>query len=256
MFILVSFTFYTQFETVFFFLFFKFYFIFKLYNIVLVLPNIEMNPPQVYMCSPSWTSSRLPPHTIPLACPSAPAPSIQYHALNLDWWLISLIFNWRIIASQYCVGSCHKSNMNQPWIYARPLLLDHPSCLSPVPHLSPHPTSLPPSHTSPTVPHLSPCPTPLPMSHTSSPRPTPLRCQTAWGELPAFYSKLPLAVLHMVMCMFPCCSLNLSHPLLPPLCPRIPVLLGQGPQDNLDFLTSVQTWFPGKITSCDAECLW
>ena len=38
------------------FLFFlKFYFIFKLYNIVLVLPNIEMNPPQVYLCSPSWT---------------------------------------------------------------------------------------------------------------------------------------------------------------------------------------------------------
>ena len=35
--------------------FFKFYFIFKLYSIVLVLPNIEMNPPQVYPCSPSWT---------------------------------------------------------------------------------------------------------------------------------------------------------------------------------------------------------
>ena len=35
--------------------FFKFYFIFKLYNIVLVLPNIEMNPPHVYPCSPSWT---------------------------------------------------------------------------------------------------------------------------------------------------------------------------------------------------------
>ena len=32
-----------------------FYFIFKLYNIVLVLPYIEMNPPQAYMCSPSWT---------------------------------------------------------------------------------------------------------------------------------------------------------------------------------------------------------
>ena len=30
--------------------FFKFYFIFKLYIIVLVLPNIKMNPPQVYMC--------------------------------------------------------------------------------------------------------------------------------------------------------------------------------------------------------------
>ena len=37
----------------FFLFFFKFYFIFKLYIIVLVLPNIKMNPPQVYMCSPS-----------------------------------------------------------------------------------------------------------------------------------------------------------------------------------------------------------
>ena len=35
------------------FIYFKFYFIFKLYIIVLVLPNIKMNPPQVYMCSPS-----------------------------------------------------------------------------------------------------------------------------------------------------------------------------------------------------------
>ena len=34
---------------------FFFNFIFKLYNIVLVLPYIEMNPTQVYMCSPSWT---------------------------------------------------------------------------------------------------------------------------------------------------------------------------------------------------------
>ena len=30
-------------------------------------------------------SSLLPPHTIPLGRPSAPAPSIQYHALILDW---------------------------------------------------------------------------------------------------------------------------------------------------------------------------
>ena len=37
------------------FVFFQFYFIFKFYIIVLVLPNIKMNPPQVYMCSPSWT---------------------------------------------------------------------------------------------------------------------------------------------------------------------------------------------------------
>ena len=37
-----------------FYLFFLILF-FKLYIIVLVLPNIKMNPPQVYMCSPSWT---------------------------------------------------------------------------------------------------------------------------------------------------------------------------------------------------------
>ena len=34
-------------------------------------------------------SSLLPPHTIPLGYPSAPAPSIQYHASNLVWQLIS-----------------------------------------------------------------------------------------------------------------------------------------------------------------------
>ena len=37
-----------------FYFYFYFYFIFKLYKIVLVLPNIKMDPPQVYMCSPSW----------------------------------------------------------------------------------------------------------------------------------------------------------------------------------------------------------
>ena len=33
--------------------------------------------------------SHLPLHTIPLGHPSAPAPSILYTALNLDWWFIS-----------------------------------------------------------------------------------------------------------------------------------------------------------------------
>ena len=49
---------------------FFFYFIFKLYNIVLVLPNIEMNPPQVYPCSPSWT-------LFPLPSPYPPSGSSQ-----------------------------------------------------------------------------------------------------------------------------------------------------------------------------------
>ena len=39
----------------FFFFFLNFILFLKLYIIVLVLPNIKMNPPQVYMCSPSWT---------------------------------------------------------------------------------------------------------------------------------------------------------------------------------------------------------
>ena len=47
-----------------------FFFIFQLYNIVLVLPNIEMNPPQVYMCSPSWT-------LLPLPYPYHPSGSSQ-----------------------------------------------------------------------------------------------------------------------------------------------------------------------------------
>ena len=33
--------------------------------------------------------SQLPPHPIPLGHPSAPAPSILYHALNLDWQFVS-----------------------------------------------------------------------------------------------------------------------------------------------------------------------
>ena len=40
---------------IYFFYFLFLNFIFKLYNIVLVLPYIEMNPPQAYTCSPSWT---------------------------------------------------------------------------------------------------------------------------------------------------------------------------------------------------------
>ena len=43
-----------------------------------------------YTCVPHpEPSSLLLPRTIPLHHPSAPAPSIQYCALNLDWWLVS-----------------------------------------------------------------------------------------------------------------------------------------------------------------------
>ena len=64
------------------FLFFKFYFIFKFYVIVLVLPNIKMNPPQVFMCSPSWTllpppSPHHPPGSSQCTSPKHPVSCIQ-----------------------------------------------------------------------------------------------------------------------------------------------------------------------------------
>jgi len=67
----------------FFFFTFLFYFIFKLYIIVLVLPNIKMNPPQVYMCSPSWT-------LLPPPSPYHPSGLSQCHT----WYFIhDICFN-------------------------------------------------------------------------------------------------------------------------------------------------------------------
>ena len=54
----------------------------------------------------------LPPHTLPLGHPSAPAPSILYPASNLDWWFISydiihismlfsLVFFWPLHSKRY-----------------------------------------------------------------------------------------------------------------------------------------------------------
>ena len=58
------------------------------------------------MCSPSWTSSLLPPRTIPLGRPSAPAPSIQYRASNLDWWFISYMILY--------IFQCHSPKSSHP----------------------------------------------------------------------------------------------------------------------------------------------
>ena len=93
-------------HSIFFSFFFKFYFIFKLYNIVLVLPYIKMNPPQACMCSLSQTLLPPPPHTIPPGRPSAPAPSIQHHASNLDWWLVSYIILY--------IFQCHSPKSSHP----------------------------------------------------------------------------------------------------------------------------------------------
>ena len=51
-------------------------------------------------------SSLLPPHTIPLGHPIAPAPSIQYCALNLDWRLVSYVILY--------IFQCHSPKSSHP----------------------------------------------------------------------------------------------------------------------------------------------
>ena len=65
----------------FYFIFFNF--IFKLYITVLVLPNIKMNQPQVYMCSPSWT-------LLPPPSPYHPSGSLYTCSVFFDMghWLL------------------------------------------------------------------------------------------------------------------------------------------------------------------------
>ena len=51
--------------------------------------------------------SHIPPHTIPLGHPSAPAPSIQYHASNLDWRFVSYMILYMF--------QCHSPKSSHPF---------------------------------------------------------------------------------------------------------------------------------------------
>ena len=85
-----------------------------------------------YTCVPHpEPSSLLPPHTIPLGRPSAPAPSIQYHASNLDW---RILYHWatRVFyempnSSQKCLYNCVFLHSFSFMVYA--------FCASPKKHL-------------------------------------------------------------------------------------------------------------------------
>ena len=60
-----------------------------------------------YTCVPHpEPSSLLPPHTIPLGRPIAPAPSIQYRASNLDWRLVSYMILY--------IFQCHSPKSSHP----------------------------------------------------------------------------------------------------------------------------------------------
>ena len=66
------------------------------------MPYIKMNPPQVYMCSPSWTLLPHPSPYHPSGSSPCPTPSIPYRASNLDWRLVSYMILY--------IFQCHSPN--------------------------------------------------------------------------------------------------------------------------------------------------
>ena len=83
-----------------------------MYNIVVVLPYIDMNQPQGYMGPPHpEPPSHLPPHPIPLGCPSAPALNALLHASNLHWSSVSHMVIYMF--QGYSLKSSHPSLLPQ-----------------------------------------------------------------------------------------------------------------------------------------------
>ena len=110
--------------------------------------------------------------------------SITYSQEHRDRAFKFFFVYWRIIALQYCVGLCHSSSWSATGI-----------------HISP------PSRT------LLPSPTP--------PHPSGLSQSTGLSSLCHTANSYLLSTLHLAMYIFPCYSLNSSHPLLPQLCPQV-----------------------------------
>ena len=89
------------------FFFFKYFILFFNFTILYWFCHISTWICHRYTCVPHpEPSSLLPPRAIPLGRPSAPAPSIQYRASNLDWRLISyMILN---------MFQCHSPKSSPP----------------------------------------------------------------------------------------------------------------------------------------------
>ena len=87
--------------------FFSFFFLFFNFTVLYWFCHISKSIRHRYTCVPHpEPPSLLPPHTIPLGRPSAPAPSIQYRASNLDWRLISYMLLYMF--------QCHSPKSSHP----------------------------------------------------------------------------------------------------------------------------------------------
>ena len=74
------------------------------YNIVLVLPHINMNPPRAYMFSPSWTP--LPPPSLYHPSRSSQCTSPKDPVSNLDWRFVSYMISYMF--------QCHSPKSSHP----------------------------------------------------------------------------------------------------------------------------------------------
>ena len=89
------------------------------------LPYINMNQLQVHMCPPHpEPTSHLPPHSIPLGCPRAPALSALLHASNLHWPSILHVVIYMFQC--YSLKSSHPCLLpHSPKVYSLHLCLFH-----------------------------------------------------------------------------------------------------------------------------------
>ena len=80
------------------------FYVILLYNTLLVLPYIDMNPPQVYMSSQSWTP--LPPPTLYHLSGSSPCTSPKHPVSCIDWWFVSYLLVYMF--------QCHSPKSSHP----------------------------------------------------------------------------------------------------------------------------------------------
>ena len=93
--------------TLFFFLFISFYYKFIYFNWRLITLQYCIGfAIHQHESATDIPPSHLLPCSIPLGHPSAPAPSIQYHALNLDWQFVSYMI--------LCMFQCDSPKSSHP----------------------------------------------------------------------------------------------------------------------------------------------